>query len=116
MPAWQRQWNDVCQRMGVQPRQFAILLAVLALLLLSPPIPRVLSCTIMSMEYPDFGQRTSSSTDSPNRRRVSLTCCWVADGAAFAHTNASRHVSFKAHMSLTASIRSLGSTLQPTKN
>jgi hypothetical protein len=31
MPAWQRQWNDVCQRMGVQPRQFAILLAVLAL-------------------------------------------------------------------------------------
>ncbi|NBV64351.1 MAG: hypothetical protein EBR71_07780, partial [Planctomycetes bacterium] len=31
MPAWQRQWNDVCQRLGVQPRQFAILLAVLAL-------------------------------------------------------------------------------------
>ena len=27
MPAWQRQWNDVCQRLGVQPRQFAILLA-----------------------------------------------------------------------------------------
>lgn len=31
MPAWQRQWNDLCQRLGVQPRQFAVLLAVLAL-------------------------------------------------------------------------------------
>ena len=30
--------------------------------------PRELSCkcTSMSMEYPDFGQRASSSTDSPN--------------------------------------------------
>ena len=79
-----------------------------------PRPPLLLHC--MSMEYPDFGQRASSSTDSLNRRRVSLTCCWVADGADFAHSNASRHVSFKAHMSLTASIRSLGSTLQPTKN
>ena len=69
--------------------------------------PPAVSCTIMSMEYPYFGQRTSSSTDIPMWRSVSLTCCWVPDGAAFAHTNASRHVSFKAHMSLTASIRSL---------
>jgi hypothetical protein len=36
----------------------------------------------MSMEYPDFGQRTSSSTDSPTLwRRVSLTRCWFAHGA-----------------------------------
>lgn len=31
MPAWKRQWNDMCQRLGVQPKQFAVLLAVLAL-------------------------------------------------------------------------------------
>lgn len=30
MPAWKRQWQDVCQRLGVQPKQFATLLAVLA--------------------------------------------------------------------------------------
>ena len=29
MPAWKRQWHDVCQRLGVQPKQFAALLAVL---------------------------------------------------------------------------------------
>ena len=33
---------------------------VRVLLLLSPPILRPLSCTIMLMEYPDFGQRTST--------------------------------------------------------
>ena len=86
------------------------------LLLLSPSIPRPLSCKIMSMEYPDFGQRTWSSSDSPIWCSISLTCCWVAYGAEFVHSNASRHVSVKAHMSLIASIRSLGSTLQPTKN
>ena len=48
-----------------------------AMLLLSSPITRPLSCTIMSMEYPVFGQQTSSSTDSPMWRSVSLTCCWV---------------------------------------
>jgi hypothetical protein len=50
-------------------------------LLLSPPVPGALSCTRISMEYPDFGQRTSSSTDSPRLRRVSLTCCCVVDAA-----------------------------------
>lgn len=30
MPAWKRQWHDLCQRLGVQPKQFAALLAVLA--------------------------------------------------------------------------------------
>jgi hypothetical protein len=35
----------------------------------------------MSMEYSDCCQRPSSSTNSPMWRSVSLTCCWVADGA-----------------------------------
>jgi hypothetical protein len=37
---------------------------------LPSPTPRVLSCTSMSMEYPDFGQRTSSSIDSRMSRRI----------------------------------------------
>jgi hypothetical protein len=36
-------------------------------LILSPPIPSALSCNLASklMEYPDFGQPTSSSSDNP---------------------------------------------------
>jgi len=65
--------------------------------LLSPPIPRLLSCTIMSMEYPDLGQRTSSSTDSLMCLSVSITCFWDDEGADFLHSKASRHFSSKAH-------------------
>ena len=46
------------------------------------------------MEYPDFGQRASSSTDSPIWHSVSLTCCWVADGAVLVPSNAQRNASF----------------------
>ena len=66
------------------------------------------------MEYPDFGQRASSSTDSleprvfknkhPSRQHlwcsVSLTCCWVADGFVGMPSNAEQHVFFKGCMSL----------------
>jgi len=28
MPVWKRQWQELCQRLGVQPQQFAVLIAV----------------------------------------------------------------------------------------
>lgn len=31
MPAWTKQWNQLCVRLGVQPKQFATLLAVMVL-------------------------------------------------------------------------------------
>jgi len=62
--------------------------------------------------------------------RLLFTFCWAADGADSKlcvcvcvcvcadskPSNASRHASFKVHMSLIASIRSLGSKLQHTKD
>jgi hypothetical protein len=61
MPAWQRQWNDACQRLGVQPRQFAMLLAVLAL--------GVGGLLIKSA----FGPRAASASAAPIRKAPEAT-------------------------------------------
>ena len=75
MPAWQRQWNDVCQRLGVQPRQFAILLAVLALgvgglVAKSAFGPRAASASAApTRKAPEAPEATSSRPGPDFRRR-----------------------------------------------
>jgi len=55
----------------------------------------------MSLEYPGFGQRTSSSTDSPTSRKVLLTCCWAADSV---YAPSPEHSAPCPHIRLAASV------------
>jgi len=69
--------NLDCTRARTAAARSAHVRAQLLLGLLSSPIPRVVSCTSMLMEYPDFGQRTlnvpATSSARPSKTLIKPT-------------------------------------------
>ena len=99
MPVWKRQWQELCQRLGVQPKQFAVLIAVTVvgvgvLALKSAFGPRAAGAAAPTSANSAASDKTATSAAQPR----SETTTPVAKAAAAASTpsgaasSSSRHV------------------------
>jgi hypothetical protein len=99
MPVWKRQWQELCQRLGVQPQQFAVLIAVTVvgvgvLTLKSAFGPRTAGAAASTSAKSAASDKTASSAAQSRSETTTpvAKAAVVASTSAGAAPSASRHV------------------------